>query len=125
MFLLMVKTHKSYAKQSNMATTINYFHEAVLDCRVRGIYGLLLTQRYKEATSVINDTMRSLRGPTPHLPTPVALMAFTHLSKCLIDIAFKRYNNAHDEIRQVHYKLDQPVNEDCADPFGAELYCDA
>ena len=101
-----------------MAMVITYVHDAVLDCRMRGIYSLLAKQQYKTAAHVINDTINLVRGPTPHLASPVATSVFNHLCKALLDIAFKRYHNAHDEIRKVHYMLDQPADD------GVDMYCD-
>jgi hypothetical protein len=47
------------------------------------------------------------------------------LYSCLVHLAFKRHQHAHDAIRSLHYMLENCIIDSMEeyDPFGEELYC--
>jgi hypothetical protein len=104
---------------------ITYLDATILDCRMRGIYTLLLRQRYKNAVIVVNDTIVMIRSLAKYLPAKMMGSMIDGLYSCLVHLAFKRYHHAHDAIRSLHYMLENYIVDSIEeyDPFGEELYC--
>lgn len=119
---------KPIHSQPKMAISpkITYLDATILDCRMRGIYSLLLREKYETAVIVVNDTIAMIRSLTKHLPTKMMGSMIDGLYACLVHLAFKRHQHAHDAIRALHYILENSIIDSMEreyDPFGEELYC--
>ena len=108
-----------------VSSKITYLDATILDCCMRGIYSLLLRQQYQSAVIVVNDTIVMIRSLTKYLPARMMGSIIDGLYACLVHLAFKRHQHAHDANRAVHYILENAIIDSMeeSDPFGDELYC--
>jgi hypothetical protein len=88
---------------------ITLMTEAVLDCRMRGIYNLLLTGKYQKAKQVIYETIK-LFGEVEETEVDELLKKYAskHLHKALTMMCRKKYIQAHAHIRDIHYAIEAP-----------------
>jgi len=106
-----------------VSSKITYLDATILDCRMRGIYSLLLRQQYQTAVIVVNDTIVMIRSLSKYLPAKMMGSMVDGLYSCLVHLAFKRHQLAHDAIRALHYMLENSIIDSMEeyDPFGDEL----
>ena len=83
--------------------------EAVIDCRLRGLYMLLCTQKYVKFQKVVNDTIRNFQNAEEITVDPKLMDRFLNIMyMSLIDMAMGRQDKVHDMIRNLHYEIRKP-----------------
>jgi hypothetical protein len=80
--------------------------EAIIDCRLRGLYKLLARQKYAKFQHVVNDTIWNFQNAEEIAVDPKLMSQFINIMYiCLVDLAMGRTNMVHDKIRDMHYAL--------------------
>ncbi len=90
------------------APRISYVSEAVISCRLRGIYGSLCKENYKKTCDLINEILWVVRdsSSTCDMDLSTLNMVVSCFYLTLVEIAMKRYTNAHNNIRELYYKIE-------------------
>jgi hypothetical protein len=87
-------------------STIEYIDTQVVDCRVRGLYKLILRGNYTKARASIMDILVNLRRAVElDMSKHTYNQVFDTFARVRIDLARHRYTEAHDKLRQLHYSL--------------------
>lgn len=78
----------------------------VVDCRLFGIYKLIKREDYKKAFDTILDTILQLRT-AKEIDIPKTLLndIMTDFHKMWALVGFKRYEELHNCVRDLHYKM--------------------
>jgi hypothetical protein len=84
---------------------IVYMNEAVVDCRLRGIYRQLKRNAYNKAMNNVISIISDFRKADIDMDKNLAEHVMTELLRIRIAMAFKRYQDAHNRVRDLHYKL--------------------
>lgn len=93
---------------------IAFVDDAVIVCRLRGIYNVLnknvyhphaRTYQNNKACALINETIRTFQSVECEDKKVVSEL-ITVLYLTLVDIAMKRKHAAHDRVRNMFYKIE-------------------
>jgi len=82
-----------------------YVNELIVDCRLRGIYCQIRHQKYQKAKDLISQMIMYLKNIDVNIEKELyneIIEEFYHMS---VEMAFKKYNNVHDRVRNLHYKI--------------------
>jgi hypothetical protein len=97
-----------------MATTsrrLAYIDTWILSCRVHGMYKKSLRRDFISLKNSVNDTLNTIRTTDVHDKETVSA-AVPLLYMILIDIAMKRYDNVHNNIREINYMVMRKYQRD-------------
>ena len=84
-------------------TMISY---GILDCRFTGLYKMLQRGQYQKMINVINETLYSIRTAVETECTKTFMdFIISQLYLMLVDMAFRRYDNVHERIRDIHFLI--------------------
>lgn len=98
-------------------TMISY---GIIDCRLKGIYKNLNKGKNERAAEIINDTIRSIKGAKESECDPKFVdYVLCQLYMMLLDIGFKRPQEAHVRLRNMHYEIYNICDE--RPSFGMEM----
>lgn len=87
-----------------MPVHLTYVSDAVICCRLRGIYSAIKAEKYAKAVNLINDTLFVTENAEENdLDHEVHNKVITLFYKTLIELAMKRYSSAHNNIRELYY----------------------
>ena len=88
-----------------MITLVN---DGVIDCCLTGIYRRMLKCDYLRAKNMVNDTIKCMQQAV-EVETDMMTVNKTidALYLTLIDLAFYRYDAAHDRIRNLHFTIER------------------
>lgn len=87
-----------------MAYTFDYINMGVVDCRVRGIYGLLLKCDYESAQVNIANFLSSLERAC-EVDCDRYKPLFDAFSIMHNNLLTGSYARVHDKLRDLHYKI--------------------
>lgn len=84
-----------------------YMNDAIIDCRLRGIYKRLYRGDNVRAAKLIKDTLQNMRVRPFDVDKYMYNAVYDTFYLCLIDIAMKRFDSAHNRIRDLHYTINK------------------
>ena len=83
-----------------------YVSNEIIDGQLRVVYMLLKKEEYNLVSKVINDIINNIRFAYISDTNKKTLGFLIDESyKALVDLAFKRYRNVHDKVRNMHFAL--------------------
>jgi hypothetical protein len=86
-----------------------YVSDAVIDCRLRGIYHALNDKDYFKSCALINDCIRLLDTTYEiDMDKKLVLHIYKTLYNALVELGLNRPMAAHDHIRNLHYTINMP-----------------
>jgi hypothetical protein len=80
--------------------------DAIIDCRVRGLYNLLRKGKYYHTRLLLNDTIRELQTADEYECDPAFLQhVVDEMYRALVDMSFRKYMSVHNRLRDLHYEI--------------------
>ena len=77
---------------------------SVIDCRLRGIYDMLKSDKYWKTRLLMLESLRFLKYAPHEIDCGEEFL--THLANVLNqDLKRRRYLNVHDVVRDLHFKM--------------------
>lgn len=92
---------------SSTAPILAYMDDAIIDCRLRGIYRRLSRGESVRAAKLIKDTLNNMRMRPFDVDKFMYNAIYDTFYMALIDIAMKRFDSAHNRIRDLHYMINK------------------
>lgn len=99
----------SYTSINKRATQlrIRYVNDAIINRRLVGIYTKIMRRDIIDAKTVVKETIEDFscaETDSPHTSSK----CINVLYRVLIDLAMKRYDAAHDKVRDLYYYIESP-----------------
>jgi hypothetical protein len=91
-----------------MAIRMAYVNDRIVCCRLRGIYGAIRHENYNKAKVLVNDMLVTLRTADIEMNDTDYNKTVDTFYHTLVEIAMKRYQGAHNNIRSLYYDLMTP-----------------
>lgn len=88
-----------------MAIRLAYVNDQIVCCRLRGIYGAIRHENYSRAKLLVNDMLLTMRSADIQMDNSDYRKTVDTFYHTLVDIAMKRYQGAHNNIRGLYYNL--------------------
>jgi len=89
-------------------TPFRYLDAVVVDCRLWGLYDLVLAGNYAKAAISINDILANLtRVEELDFDWKTYNLIYETFAHLKIDMAMHRYTKVHERLRDLHYTLAQ------------------
>jgi hypothetical protein len=82
-----------------------YVDDVLVCCRLRGIYSAMRNENYRRAKVLLNDMLANMRRADICMTKHEYSTTMDAFYNALGHLAMKRYNNAHDNIRDLFYSL--------------------
>lgn len=82
---------------------ITYVSDAIIDCRLRGIYTWLIRGQYNIARVLIIDTISEFQLAEIDVPLTFMSHVIDVLFHAYVDMNLKKYDAVHTWIRDLHY----------------------
>lgn len=83
-----------------------YIAPYIVECRLRGAYFNLMRRDLNKATHIVKQTIRDLNTlPKVDIDPMMEKAVENKLYGILLNMATKRYNDAHDGIRELKYYI--------------------
>lgn len=92
---------------ASKAIRITYVNDAVISRRLWGIYSKILRRDIANAKILLNDTIRTLSYAETENPE-ISSACIDALYRVLVDLAFKRVDEAHSKLRDLYYNIEEP-----------------
>lgn len=87
--------------------SLMYVSDAIVSCRLRGIYQAIRHQKYQKAAHLTNHTLNALDSAEEiDLDSETKKRVTDVFLQTLVELAMKRYNNAHNQIRDLYYSIE-------------------
>jgi hypothetical protein len=86
--------------------TLAYVDEAIIDCRLRGMYNALHKGCYDKVCESARDTLLVLQNAQEvDMEIGLTKRVIDDLNCLCVDVEVKNYHDAHDRIRSLHYDI--------------------
>jgi hypothetical protein len=80
--------------------------DGIIDNKIRYIYNLLRTRKYRKANLIINNVFKEFKYDNQYDIDQDFLERFLNiLSKSIIDMNNRQYNVVHNQIRDLHFEI--------------------
>jgi hypothetical protein len=86
--------------------TLAYVDDAIIDCRLRGMYNALHKGRYDKVCESAWDTLLVLQNAQEvDMELGLTKRVMEDLCCLCVDLAMRNYDDAHERIRSLHYDI--------------------
>lgn len=118
----MAITYSPFAPFANLVI-FEYMDTTTIGCRIRGIYSLMLRGNFSKAAWNINEVIINLRRAKEiDMDSATYNKIFDEFCHMRILFATKKYNDAHNRLRDLHYMLNFDVVEQSEDELSMDNY---
>lgn len=90
---------------------ITFVTDAIIERRLYGIYKKIMYRDFTDAKSLVNNTIYTLTYAQTESPR-TSSAAIGVLYRVLVDLAMKRYDDAHSKVRDLYYTIEEPYMQD-------------
>lgn len=89
-----------------MTPQLAYINEAIINCRLIGIYKLLKDCKYDKVKLVIGDSIKMMQNAKEKdMDKRIFNKLINEFYHMTVEIALKKYNTVHDRVRDMHYYI--------------------
>ncbi len=87
--------------------SIEYVSDAVIVRRLQTIYKAITDQNRERSLFLVRDTLHMLQTAVESdMTARLASLAIDMCFKTLVELAMYRYNNAHNNVRELYYNIE-------------------